>query len=48
MGLNYFTVGKFPTDGHVDKYKTIISRTPLYNFEEVLMAGTLHNQRKLQ
>jgi len=42
MGLNYIAVGKYSTAGHVDKYKTIVSRTPLYDLEEVLMADTLH------
>ena len=46
MGLNYFTVGKYSTAGHDDKYKTIISKTPLYDFEEVLMADTLHSATK--
>ena len=27
---------------HTDKYKTIASQTPLYDYEEVLMADTLH------
>jgi exonuclease III len=42
MGLNYVVVGKYSTAGHEDKYKTIASRTPLTNYEEVLMADTLH------
>jgi maltose 6'-phosphate phosphatase len=46
MGLNYFSVGKYSTAGHQDKYKTIASRTPLYDFEEVLMADTLHTATK--
>jgi len=46
MGLNYFTIGKYSTAGHDDKYKTIISKTPLYDFEEVLMADTLHTATK--
>jgi exonuclease III len=46
MGLNYFSVGKYSTAGHEDKYKTIASRTPLYDFEEVLMADTLHSATK--
>ncbi|HCY43522.1 MAG TPA: hypothetical protein DHV48_19665, partial [Prolixibacteraceae bacterium] len=40
MGLNYVIVGKYSTAGHEDKYKTIASRTPLYDYEEVLMADT--------
>ncbi|TNF39448.1 MAG: endonuclease/exonuclease/phosphatase family protein [Bacteroidetes bacterium] len=46
MGLNYFVVGKYSTAGHEDKYKTIVSRTPLYGFDEVLMADTLHTVTK--
>jgi endonuclease/exonuclease/phosphatase family metal-dependent hydrolase len=42
MGLNYVLVGKYSTAGHKNKYKTIASRTPLSNYEEVLMADTLH------
>ncbi|WP_181938030.1 MULTISPECIES: endonuclease/exonuclease/phosphatase family protein [unclassified Arenibacter] len=42
MGLNHVLVGKYSTAGHKDKYKTIASRTPLSNYEEVLMADTLH------
>lgn len=42
LGLNHVIVGKYPTAGHKDKYKTIASRTPLSGYEEVLMADTLH------
>jgi len=42
MGLNHVVVGKYSTAGHQDKYKTIASRTPLTDYEEVLMADTLH------
>jgi len=42
MGLNHVVVGKYSTAGHKNKYKTIASRTPLSNYEEVLMADTLH------
>lgn len=42
MGLNHVVVGKYSTAGHEDKYKTIASRTPLFAYEEVLMADTLH------
>jgi exonuclease III len=48
MGLNYVVIGKYSTAGHVDKYKTIASRTPLYDFEEVLMADTLHTATKVK
>lgn len=46
MGLNYVSVGKYSTAGHEDKYKTILSLTPLFDFEEVLMADTLHTATK--
>ncbi len=42
MGLKYSVVGKYSTAGHEDKYKTIVSRTPLFDYEEVLMADTMH------
>ena len=42
MGLNHVVVGRYSTAGHEDKYKTIASKTPLANYEEVLMADTLH------
>jgi exonuclease III len=42
MDLNHVVVGKYSTAGHKDKYKTVASRTPLNNYEEVLMADTLH------
>ena len=46
LGLNNVVVGKYSTAGHIDKYKTIASRTPLYGYEEVLMADTLHTVTK--
>ncbi len=42
MGLKYTVVGKYSTAGHKNKYKTIVSKTPFYDYEEVLMADTLH------
>ncbi len=42
MNLNHIVVGKYSTAGHKDKYKTIASRTPLYDDEDVLMGDTLH------
>ena len=42
IGLDHVVVGKYSTAGHQDKYKTIASRTPLTDYEEVLMADTLH------
>jgi exonuclease III len=46
MGLNHVVVGKYSTAGHEDKYKTIASRTPLFGYEEILMADTLHTVTK--
>ena len=48
MGLQHFVVGKYSTAGHDDKYKTIASKTPLYGYEEVLMADTLHTATKVK
>lgn len=45
-GLNNVVVGKYSTAGHIDKYKTVASRTPLYGYEEVLMSDTLHTATK--
>ncbi|MDA7511454.1 endonuclease/exonuclease/phosphatase family protein [Verrucomicrobia bacterium] len=42
LGLNHVVVGKYTTARHKDKYKTIVSRTPLYDCEEILMVDTLH------
>jgi len=42
LGMEHVVVGRYSTAGHVDKYKTIASRTPLYGYEEILMADTLH------
>ena len=43
MGMDHIVLGKYSTAGHKDKYKTIASRIPLYDYEEVLMADTLHS-----
>lgn len=42
LGLEHIVVGQYSTAGHQDKYKSIASRTPLRNYEEVLMADTYH------
>ena len=31
IGLEHVLVGKYSTAGHGDKYKTILSRTPMYD-----------------
>ena len=46
MGLKHVVVGKYSTAGHDDKYKTILSKTPLYASEEIVMADTLHTATK--
>ena len=46
MGLNHVVVGKYSTAGHKDKYKSIASKTPLSEYEEILMADTLHTVTK--
>lgn len=46
MGLDHVVIGRYSTAGHDDKYKTIASRTPLYGYEEILMADTLHTVTK--
>jgi exonuclease III len=42
LGMEHVIVGRHTTAGHVDKYKTIASKTPLSGYEEILMADTLH------
>lgn len=42
LGLDHVVLGRYTTAGHKDKFKTIASGTPLYSYEEVLMADTLH------
>lgn len=46
LGFPHIVVGKYTTAGHTDKYKTIAIRTPLYGYEEILMADTLHTVTK--
>jgi maltose 6'-phosphate phosphatase len=42
LGLEHVVVGEYSTAGHKDKYKSIASRTPLTDYEEVEMSDTLH------
>ncbi len=44
--MKHAVVGKYSTAGHIDKYKTIASKTPLYDVEEILMTDTLHTVTK--
>lgn len=46
LGMKHSVVGKYSTAGHKDKYKTIVSKTALLDYEEVLMADTLHSATK--
>ncbi|MEX0770980.1 MAG: endonuclease/exonuclease/phosphatase family protein [Balneolaceae bacterium] len=46
LGLDHVVVGRYSTAGHEDKYKSIVSRTPLYGYEEFLMTDTLHTVTK--
>jgi exonuclease III len=46
MSLPYTVLGSYSTAGHRDKYKGIASRTPLFGFEEIPMADTLHTAVK--
>ncbi|MEQ9441718.1 MAG: endonuclease/exonuclease/phosphatase family protein [Cyclobacteriaceae bacterium] len=46
MGLEHVVLGKYSTAGHEDKYKAILSKTLLYDQEEVLMADSLHTAVK--
>ncbi len=46
LGMAHVIEGKYSTAGHEDKYKTIASKTPLYGYEEILMADTLHTATK--
>ena len=47
MGLEHVLVGKYSTAGHGDKYKTILSRTLMYDSEEIMMVDTLHTATKV-
>jgi len=47
MGLEHVLVGKYSTAGHGDKYKTILSRTLIYDSEEIMMVDTLHTATKV-
>ncbi len=46
MGLTHTLVGRYSTAGHDDKYKSIISKVPLYGYEEIPMTDTLHTVTK--
>ena len=48
IDLNHVVVGKYSTAGHKDKYKTIASRIPLFDYEEVLMGDTLHSATRVK
>lgn len=42
LDMKHVVIGMHTTAGHLDKYKTIASKSPLYGYEEILMADTLH------
>ena len=46
MGLSYVVIGKYSTASHKDKYKSILSKTPLYGFEEIWMMDRMHTVTK--
>lgn len=46
LGMEHVLVGQYTTAGHEDKYKSIASKTPLYETEEFLMTDTLHTVTK--
>ncbi len=46
LGHKHVVVGRYSTAGQKDKYKSISSKTPLYGYEEILMADTLHTVTK--
>ena len=47
MGLGHVLAGKYSTAGYGDKYKTILSRTLMYDSEEIMMVDTLHTATKV-
>lgn len=46
LGMEHVVVGQYSTAGHDDKYKTIASKTPLFEVDEILMTDTLHTVTK--
>ena len=47
LGLEHVLAGKYSTAGYGDKYKTILSRTLMYDSEEIMMVDTLHTATKV-
>ena len=45
IGLNYAYVGKISSANHKDKYKSILSRSPLTNGHEIEISATPAGQR---
>lgn len=43
LGMEYVIIGGYSTAGHDDKYKSIASKTLLYDFNEIQMTDTLHS-----
>lgn len=46
LGMDQIVVGQYTTAGHEDKYKSIASKTPLYDADDFLMTDTLHTVTK--
>lgn len=46
MGLSHVVIGEYSTASHEDKYKSILSKTPLYDFEEIWMMDRMHTVTK--
>ncbi len=47
LGLKYYVVGQYSTAGQKNKYKSIVSKTPLFDEEEILMYNdTLYTATK--
>jgi hypothetical protein len=40
LGMENVVAGRYTTAGHMDKYKTIASKTPMYGVEEILMTDS--------
>jgi len=46
LGMHHVIVGQYSTAGHDDKYKSIASKTPFFETDEILMTDTLHTVTK--
>ena len=48
LGLEYEVIGRYSTAGQKNKYKSIVCKTPLFDYKEILMYDTLHTATKAQ